>query len=157
MARRRVSIAVLLLTVVWIAAAVFTPRPVNPPVHTEQTIGVRSRLPPGVHAALAVSCFDCHSDQTRWPWYSSVFPVSLLLQRHVANARGQMNFSQWETYNPFDRADLLEGVCRKITARDMPLPSYLRLHPDAALSDAQIDMVCRWTRAEVDRLVGAEE
>jgi hypothetical protein len=100
----------VVLSAVWVVAAAVTPRPVNPVVPVEKRLGARSSVPAEVDAILRTSCLDCHSNETRWPWYATLFPASVLLKRDVAAARGQMNFSEWEGYNVFDRADSFGNV-----------------------------------------------
>ncbi len=155
--RSRWSIAASLLTAVWLGAVLVTPRPVNPPVVWTSTLEAQGDVPVDVRVMLRTSCADCHSDETRWPWYSKAFPASWLIRRDVARARGQLNFSRWANYSAFERADLLDEVCIRAGARTMPLPQYRWLHPDARLSDAQIDALCAWTSREVDRLMKGQE
>lgn len=158
MARSRWSIAALLLAAaVWLGAALVTPRPVNPPIVWASTLEAGAFTPADVRIVLRTSCFDCHSDETRWPWYSATFPASWIMRRDVSNGRGQLNFSRWAGYSVFERADLLDEICIKAGAGVMPLRSYRWLHPEATLSKAQVDLLCTWTTSEVERLMGEEE
>ena len=100
------------------------------------------------------ACMDCHSNETRWPWYSS-FPVaSWLIERDVTEGRGQLNFSRWTQYNNFDRADLLDKACELATKREMPLWQYRLAHREARLNEPEIAALCAWTQREAKRLVG---
>jgi hypothetical protein len=155
--RRRLRLGLVLLAGVWAVSIAVTPRPVNPPVRPGEDIGSDQPLPDEVRSVLRTSCFDCHSNETRWPWYATVLPASWLVARDVSAARGQMNFSQWMGYNVFDRADMLDEICSEIRERTMPLRPYLWLHQTASLTDAQIETVCAWTTREADRLLGAAE
>jgi hypothetical protein len=130
---------------------------VNPAVVPASTLEVQAAVPGDVRALLRTSCFDCHSDETRWPWYSTAFPASWLMARDVREARGQLNFSRWSGYSVFERADLLDEACISVRARDMPLPQYRWLHPEARLSDAEVGVFCAWTHDEVARLMKGEE
>jgi len=154
--RPRLQLAVTALAGVWLAAAFITPPPVNPTV-AEAGLEATRDLPVDVRAILRTSCYDCHSDETQWPWYASVFPVSLLMERDVERGRGQMNFSRWSAYNEFDRADMLDDVCEQVRDTSMPLRHYRWLHPDAALSGRQIEALCAWTTREAERLMGGVE
>jgi cytochrome c551/c552 len=78
------------------------------------------------------ACFDCHSNETAWPWYSNVAPVSWLLQRHVTEGRERLNFSTWGTGH-----QEVEHAARLIQQGEMPPWDYLVLHPDARLSDTE--------------------
>jgi hypothetical protein len=110
-------------------------------------------VPPDVADVLRRACFDCHSNDTRWPWYTNVPPASWLIAHDVDAGRGQINFSRWGEYNPFDRADMLDKMCDLATKRKMPLWPYRLLHRDARLGDADVAALCRWTDAEAARLV----
>jgi hypothetical protein len=110
-------------------------------------------VPPDVAGVLRRACFDCHSNDTRWPWYTNVPPASWLIAHDVDAGRGQINFSRWGEYNPFDRADMLDKMCDLATKRKMPLWPYRLLHRDARLSDADVAALCRWTDTEATRLV----
>ena len=102
---------------------------------------------------LRRACFDCHSNETRWPWYSRLPIASWLIERDVKTGRSQLNFSRWAEYNRFARAELLDKVCERVTAGEMPLRQYLMLHGDARLSKTDVDGLCEWSRSEATRLV----
>lgn len=98
----------------------------NPPVLAEPAWNS-----PTTRAMAVTACFDCHSNETTWPWYSNVAPVSWLLQRHVDEGREKLNFSTWGTARQ-ESDDLVE------TVRDgeMPTWDFMLLHPDARFSAA---------------------
>jgi hypothetical protein len=113
----------------------------------------RASVPAPVTGLLRRACFDCHSNDTRWPWYSSVPPASWLVAHDVRGGRGQLNFSEWGRYNPFDRADLLDKACREVSKRRMPLWQYRLLHSEARLSAQDVALLCGWSHDEATRLV----
>ena len=119
----------------------------------DERLGARAPVPARVMSMLRQACFDCHSDETRWPWYSGLPPVSWLLERDVEGGRNQLDFSRWTQYNPFDRAGLLDKACELVTSGEMPLRPYRLLHPEARLSKGDIDALCAWARTEATRLV----
>jgi len=86
---------------------------------------------PETRALAERACFDCHSNESVWPWYSNVAPVSWLVQDHVDEGRAHINFSDW--INSGDVDELSEVVEKG----EMPLASYLLLHPEAKLTDAE--------------------
>lgn len=88
---------------------------------------------PDTRATAVVACFDCHSNETHWPWYSNVAPFSWLLQRHVDEGRADLNLSEWGTGEQ-ESGDIVESV----REGEMPTWDYLLLHPDARLSDAEM-------------------
>jgi hypothetical protein len=116
-------------------------------------LAARAIVPPDVSGLLHRACYDCHSDETTWPWYARVPVGSWVVTRDVEHGRKQMNFSRWGAYNPFDRADMLDKVCERATKHEMPLRPYTWLHAEARLTDADIAALCRWTDAEAARLV----
>lgn len=99
----------------------------NPPVTVEPAWNT-----PATRALAARACFDCHSNQTHWPWYSHVAPMSWLVQNHVDEGRRALNFS--ERSRGHDEADEAAEAVRE---GEMPPRSYLLLHPEARLSDAE--------------------
>ena len=110
----------------------------NPPVDSAL------RAPPEVDAVLRRACYDCHSHETRWPWYSRVAPVSWFLARHVKHGRAELNFSDWPAFD-FERQSLdMDEMWSEVKEGDMPLRSYLWLHPDARLSDEDKAVLRRW-------------
>jgi len=116
-------------------------------------LGAREAVPDGVMSTLRRACFDCHSNETRWPWYSRLPIASWLIERDVKTGRGQLNFSRWAQYNRFARADLLDKVCERVTAGEMPLRPYLMLHREAGLSQIDVDRLCEGSGKEATRLV----
>lgn len=114
----------------------------NPPVTAEIL------APDQVRSRLESSCYDCHSNQTVWPWYSHVAPVSWLVYRDVRKARDELNFSLWDEYTDRRRDHKLEEIEEKVSEGEMPLKIYLPLHPDARLSDADRQTLVDWARTE---------
>jgi hypothetical protein len=98
------------------------------------------------------SCQNCHSEKTEWPWYSYVAPMSWLIEKDVQEGRIHMNLSRWDQYTAATQGEILAKLSAVVRTRQMPLPRYLRLHPNAQLSDAEIDLISQWTRAERRRL-----
>jgi len=96
----------------------------NPPVLSEPTWDS-----PATHELAKRACFDCHSNETTWPWYSNIAPVSWLVYHDVIEARDRMNFSEWGRPHPG-----IDQVIEEIEEGGMPLPQYLLMHPNARLS-----------------------
>ncbi len=141
-----------------IAASLETGRHTNPPVTREHTIQENLNVPPAVDAMLHKSCFDCHSSETRWPWYSNVSGLGYFLERDVTGARQAMNFSEWSTgagKDPLQGGAMLLAACEAVRLHIMPKPNYLRLHPEAAPKPAEIDEFCGWARSEASELMPA--
>jgi len=105
--------------------------------------------PPQIEALLARACYDCHSNRTKWPWYSHVAPVSWLLARDVALGRKELNFSEWRSYYPQTRRRKLQWMGRVLRERSMPPWAYCLMHPGARLTGAERGMLDRWIDAEI--------
>ena len=90
------------------------------------------------------SCFDCHSNEVKWPWYSNIAPFSWVISTHVNNGRQALNFSTWENYTQEEKNKKLKNIYRTVYA-SMPLQSYIFLHEDADLTKEQRSIVRDWT------------
>jgi Haem-binding domain len=110
------------------------------------------KVQPEIAAVLKRSCMDCHSNQTAWPWYSYVAPVSWLVERDVRRGRDHMNLSEWSLYDVTRQQKLLADIASAVKNREMPLPQYMLVHRDAKLSDADTDLVYGWARLERRKL-----
>src|SRR5712692_7214456 len=119
---------------------------------SNQTIFREAQIDPETLAIVQRACQNCHSQQTEWPWYSHVAPVSWLLARDVQQARLHMNLSRWQDYSTDDRLRLLSEIGSAVRNREMPLPRYLLLHPEARLTDKDRQEIYQWTRTERSRL-----
>jgi hypothetical protein len=152
--RRTLAAAGIVGTIVVAAWAARGPERLSPArADPSMSLTARTTVPADVAALLHRACFDCHSDATAWPWYARVPVGSWIVTRDVAAGRRQLNFSRWGEYNPFDRADMLDKVCDRARAREMPLRPYVWLHPAARLDDASVAALCQWTDTEAARLV----
>lgn len=100
--------------------------------------------PPAVKEILQRSCYDCHSNQTRWPWYARVAPVSFLVARDVRKGREELNFSDWGAYDRARRAQLGAEILEAVEKREMPLPAYVLLHGQAKLSGSELTTLRGW-------------
>jgi hypothetical protein len=129
------------------AAAMQLVRPArtNPPTIPDRTLAARVPVARDAAAVLDRACRDCHSNDTRWPWYSHVAPVSWFVIDHVNHGRRHLNYSDWAQYPPDVAERLLENLCAFAKKDTMPLPSYLRMHREARLSDADVTALCEWT------------
>ncbi|MBP6508483.1 MAG: heme-binding domain-containing protein [Opitutaceae bacterium] len=107
-------------------------------------ITVMYPTPPAVKAILAESCYDCHSDNTRYPWYTRIQPVGWWMQQHVTEGLDELNFSQFGTYTPKRARKKMDETIQETKDGEMPLPSYLIMHRQAKLTDLQIQQLVDW-------------
>jgi hypothetical protein len=136
----------------FLAAQLYQPERSNPPVDESKTIFAALNVPPDVKAMLDRSCSDCHTNNTKWPWYSYVAPTSWLTARDVKNGRSSMNLSIWGSYKRTKQAGKLDDISEQLTTDKMPLKPYRMMHPSSVLSKEEIDVVSRWAEKERDRL-----
>ena len=111
---------------------------------TGQHIEAIYPVPADVKAVLAKACYDCHSDSTRYPWSNKVQPIAWWLANHVDEGKGELNFSQFGTYNAKKRKHKLEEVSEMVREGHMPLDSYKWLHGDAELTPEEAKLVSDW-------------
>lgn len=101
-------------------------------VHTNPPVTLEAPWPDAASRALAVrACYDCHSNETEWPWYSNVAPASWLLQRDVDEGRSKLNYSTW------DRSQETDEMAESVLEGEMPPRTYLPLHPAASLNEVE--------------------
>ena len=103
----------------------------NPPVRQ------RLQLPPAADQIARQACYDCHSNETRWPWYSYVAPVSWLVAHDVEEGREHLNFSDWDRLEPKRQAKRLEEAAEEVAEGEMPMRIYQFTHSEARLNAAR--------------------
>ncbi len=157
MIKRIVKIVLIVIVVIFVGMQAVRPTLSNPPVDESQTINARTQMTPQAAAILDRSCRDCHSNKTVWPWYAQIAPVSWWLSGHVNDGRRNLNLSEWGKLAP-DRQDRkLRQICDEVQDGQMPLSSYLPMHPVAKLSDQDKKVLCDWTDAERQRLTSSSK
>jgi hypothetical protein len=124
----------------------------NPTVAPGHDLFSTNPPPPEITAMLRTACYDCHSYETRWPWYGHVAPVTWWLDSHVHDARERLNFSEWPHNNAQKAAKKWHYVGDSVRDGGMPLPSYLKIHKAARLTDEQRNLLADWADKEADRL-----
>lgn len=103
-----------------------------------------SDVPPGVRDLLIAKCADCHSTQTRAPFYGRLAPISWLMERDILEGRKHMNLSAWEHYSPDEQQTLQSKILQQTRTRKMPLPQYRNLHRGSAITAADLDLLTQW-------------
>ena len=142
--------ALPVVLVVLIGIQAIRPDRTNPAVNPAHAL--TTTAPANVRAILDRSCRDCHSNETRWPLYSQVAPMSWLVASHVHAGRDRFNYSEWTTYDSDEQDKFLGGVCSLPRKGRMPLPSYLWIHRDAELSPGDVAALCAWSEKMRDTL-----
>lgn len=101
--------------------------------------------PPEVMSILKTSCYDCHSNETVWPAYSYIAPLSLLISNHVQEGRKELNFSEWASYSFEKQQKKLEEIQEEVSEDNMPMPVYLLMHSEGKLTAEQKMILHKWT------------
>jgi hypothetical protein len=122
----------------------------NPPVIHD--LMATSVPPPEVADLLHAACYDCHSHETKWPWYSRIAPVSWLIASDVNEGRTNLDLSDWPADHPDYAVKRLEDMSEKIGYDEMPPKKYTAIHADARLTDSQKKELAGWLDAEAERL-----
>lgn len=135
------------LFVAWIAGLVVYPQRNPPERHTQPILG------PAGEAVLRRACFDCHSNETRYPWFTRLPVASLIVGHDVAEGRRELNFSTWDRTAAGRRAEALRHVLKEVNKGEMPPRIYLPLHPEAAIGASDRALL----QDEIARAAGAGE
>ncbi|MBK8554629.1 MAG: heme-binding domain-containing protein [Lewinellaceae bacterium] len=116
----------------------------NPPFDPVQDVAVVTAVPAEVQTILKAACYDCHSNEVKSPWYAHVAPVSWWIGNHIIEGREALNFSTFGALQPKDRSEAMEEAAEKVREGEMPLNSYVWIHSEARLSQAQRNTLLSW-------------
>ena len=142
---------IIAVAVVGLAAAALGLMQLKPVARINPPITGDIEAPPRIEATLRRSCYDCHSNETHWRWYSAIAPVSWIVANHVELGRKEINFSGWNSYYPATRRRKLEWMGRALHEEIMPPLSYRIIHPDSQLSDQDRAALEQWINGELAR------
>jgi hypothetical protein len=109
-------------------------------------------IPDTVLTLLKNACYDCHSDNTVYPWYSDIQPVGWLMAYHIKKAKNQLNFSEFGSYSQRRQLSKLDGIANSIKDDIMPLKSYKKMHKPAQLSADEKSLMINWAQQSIDSL-----
>jgi hypothetical protein len=107
---------------------------------------------PEIKNILEKSCYDCHSNHTEYPWYANIQPVASWLAHHIEEGKGELNFSEFDTYKLKRKKHKLKEVIEQINEGEMPMNSYLLIHKDASLSEGQKAKFIKWAEESIATL-----
>lgn len=110
------------------------------------------RAPDSVAAIVRSACYDCHSDNTNYPWYSEIQPVTWLIASDIANGKVKLNFSDFGSVSKRKQGSRLREIEMQLTNGSMPLAEYKLLHKSARLSQADVKMLIKWIEQTRDSL-----
>lgn len=138
------------LVVVFVLLQLTNPAHINPPVKQDLIASITP--PPKIAGMLHAACYDCHSNETKWPWYSYIAPVSWLVVKDVNDGRDALNFSDWPSANPERAARRLSNMSEEIGYDEMPPKKYTSIHAEARFTESERKELIDWLDAEAKRL-----
>jgi len=118
----------------------------------ENDLLYNNQIPEQVAVILKTSCYDCHSNETNYPWYSYVAPVSWLVGKDIREGREELNFSEWESLSKINKAKHLDNIIDEVSDGDMPMNIYTIIHTDAKLSSEEIEQLANWAEDYAESL-----
>jgi hypothetical protein len=107
-------------------------------------------MPVDVKKILQVSCYDCHSNNTAYPWYSNIQPVGWWLQGHINDGKDELNFNEFAAYSTRRQLNMMRGIIHEVKSGKMPMSSYLLIHKEARLSAEQKQKILEWAKNTED-------
>ena len=113
---------------------------------------VVNEVPKNIANIIKTSCYDCHSNDTDYPWYNKVQPVAWYLEDHVEHGKEELNFNEWDSYSVRRKNSKLKSIISQIEDDEMPLTSYTLIHRDARLTDSEKKIVLDWVSKLKDGL-----
>ncbi|WP_072401827.1 heme-binding domain-containing protein [Flaviramulus basaltis] len=134
------------LLIVFIVAQFFGPEKNEGELASIQPFLAETNPPEDVKIILEETCYDCHSDHTRYPWYNKITPVNYWLAEHVEDGKKHFNLSNWEGSSVKRKDHKFDELIEMVEDKEMPLESYTWTHSEAKLSDAQIKSVIDWAK-----------
>ncbi|MFC6269480.1 heme-binding domain-containing protein [Frigoriflavimonas asaccharolytica] len=146
----RIIATVLLIAFVLIQ---FLPKQINKSQTTSKADFMSvNNVPVNIKSKLQTSCYDCHSNNTNYPWYSKVQPVAMFLQNHIIDGKKELNFSEWDSLSVRRKKSKLKAIVNQIKDGEMPMSSYTIIHRDAIFSKAEKDEIVQWMTKTKDSL-----
>tara|TARA_R110002049_G_scaffold25568_1_gene89734 strand:+ start:1028 stop:1483 length:456 start_codon:yes stop_codon:yes gene_type:complete len=111
-----------------------------------------NNVPKTIQKKLQVSCYDCHSNNTQYPWYNRVQPIAWFLEDHIKEGKAELNFNEWDSLSSRRKTSKLRSIIKQIESGEMPLDSYTLIHKDAKFSEAETEEIINWITQLKDSL-----
>jgi len=140
--RKRLRMVFLILGVVFVGIQFVPVDRRNPPVTGEIVASSE------VMHIFRTSCYDCHSNETHWPWYGRVAPISWRIAKDIREARENLNFSTWDWISEEDKDYIIHQIVKEVKHGKMPIRMYTRVHPDTKLTEDEIGTLEAWAKAQ---------
>lgn len=110
-------------------------------------------VPGNVQILLQNACYDCHSNNTHYPWYSNIQPMAWIMASDIKNGKAKLNFSEFSSYTNRRRVSKLKEIANQIKADEMPIASYKMMHENARLSKEEKSLIIDWMNKTADSLL----
>lgn len=136
----------LVVLIIFVVAQFFGPEKNEGDLTSVEPFLTETNPPENIKAILKESCFDCHSDHSKYPWYNKITPVNYWLAEHINDGKKHLNMSNWEGLSVKKKDHKIEELIEMIEKKEMPLPSYTWTHQEAKLSDVQIQDLVAWAK-----------
>ena len=111
-----------------------------------------NNVPATVKKSLQVSCYDCHSNNTRYPWYNKLQAVAWFLDGHIKEGKEELNFSEWDNLSDRRKTSKLRSIIKQIESDEMPLSSYTLIHKEAKFSEAETQRIIKYVEKLKDSI-----
>lgn len=140
----------VVLLVAFIIIQFFPIDKTNPPVDAGMDFLKIKHTPEPIAKIITTSCYDCHSNESKYPWYSNIAPASWFLQNHIKEGRKHLNFSTFAMYEPKRQIKKMEECVELIEKHEMPLESYYIGHQDAKITDIQRQELIKYFKRAIE-------
>jgi hypothetical protein len=150
---RRLKLLGLGLIAVLILLQFFQPEQNSAPLDPKLDMLTLASPPEHIAELIRNACYDCHSNQTVYPWYNRISPVSLYLNKHIRKGKEDLDFSKYGQLDKADKIGALADFCDALDAGTMPLQSYLLIHKHARLSQDEREALCTWSEEEALKMM----
>jgi hypothetical protein len=142
--KRVLKILFVVLLVVFIAIQFFPTERNQSDVVPKTDFILVNKVPETIRKNLQASCYDCHSNNTQYPWYNTIQPAAWFLEKHIREGKDELNFNEWDTYSNRRKKSKLKSIINQIKDGEMPLTSYTLVHRDAILSESDKNLIIEW-------------
>lgn len=144
---KRFKIVLVILLIVLIVIQFFHPAKNISTAQSPHDISTVYNEPDNVRKILNKACNDCHSNNTRYPWYNRIQPVAWWLEHHVNEGKRELNFNEFTTYRASKQYHRMQDIIDEVKEGDMPLASYTLIHTDARLTDEEKAILTDWAKS----------
>jgi hypothetical protein len=150
--KRAIKIILIVLLIVFVCIQFIRPAKNISNTVNNYDITQKYSMSPDVQKIFQNSCYDCHSNNTRYPWYWQIQPVTWWMNGHINDAKREVNFSEFLSYPARKQYKKIDATNKEVQGGDMPLPSYTIIHRDARLNDEQKLLIKKWTTGVMDQM-----